>query len=101
MHLIHPNKPLTGRWHAAVSGLLLAVFAAGAHAQVKMTVEMGKKRFLPRESMLIQLKIVNFSGQTLVFGEDHHWLQFRIQTETGEEITPIADPPLVKGLLSG
>ena len=24
MHLIHPNKPLTGRWHAAVSGLLLA-----------------------------------------------------------------------------
>ena len=97
MHLIHPNKPLTGRWHAAVSGLLLAVFAAGAHAQVKMTVEMGKKRFLPRESMLIQLKIVNFSGQTLVFGEDDHWLQFRIQTETGEEITPIADPPPVNG----
>ena len=97
MHLIHPNKPVTGWWHAAVAGLLLAVFAAGAHAQVKMTVEMGKKRFLPRESMLIQLKIVNFSGQTLVFGEDDHWLQFRIQTETGEEITPIADPPLVKG----
>ena len=42
-------------------------------------------------------KIVNFSGQTLLFGEDDHWLQFQIQTEDGEEIVPIADPPPVKG----
>ncbi|MEE2946942.1 MAG: hypothetical protein VX392_01365 [Verrucomicrobiota bacterium] len=73
------------------------MFSAGAQAQVKMTLEMGKKRFLPRESMPVQLKIVNFSGQTLMFGEDDHWLQLNIQTETGEEITPIADPPPVKG----
>ena len=97
MHLIHPKKPAAGRWRAAAAGLLLAMFAAGAQAQVKMTVEMGKKRFLPRKSMSIQLKIVNFSGQTLVFGEDDHWLQLNIQTETGKEITPIADPPPVKG----
>ena len=97
MHLIHLKKPATDRWPAVVVGLLLTMFVAGAEAQLKMTVEMGKKRFLPRESMPIQLKIVNFSGQTLVFGEDDHWLQLNIQTATGEEITPIADPPPVKG----
>ena len=97
MQLIHPNKPAAGRWRAVVVGLLLATFAAGAQAQVKMTVELGKNRYLPRESLLVELKIVNFSGQTLVFGEDDHWLQFRIQSETGEEITPISDPPPVKG----
>jgi len=97
MHLIHFKKPATDRWPAVVVGLLLTMFVAGAEAQLKMTVEMGKKRFLPRESMPIQLKIVNFSGQTLVFGEDDHWLQLNIQTATGEEIAPIADPPPVKG----
>ncbi len=97
MTLIHPKKPFVARWLAAAVSLLLAMFTAGLQAQVKMTIEMGKKRFLPRESMPIQLKIVNFSGQTLVFGEDDHWLQLNIQTETGEEITPIADPPPVKG----
>ncbi|MDD9867493.1 MAG: hypothetical protein OXS32_14205, partial [Verrucomicrobiales bacterium] len=43
------------------------------------------------------LKIVNFSGQTLVFGEDNNWLQFEIETETGEVVTPIAEPPKVEG----
>ena len=84
-------------WRAAVVCLLLPVLATSVQAQVKVTVELGKNRFLPRESLLAKIKIVNFSGQTLVFGEDDHWLQFQIETEAGEEITPIADPPPVKG----
>ena len=61
-------------WRAAAVCLLLPVLAASVQAQVTVTVELGKNRFLPRESMLAKLKIVNFSGQTLVFGEDNHWL---------------------------
>ena len=77
--------------------LLLPLLAACVQAQVTVTLELEKSRFLPRESMLAKLKIVNFSGQTLVFGEDDHWLQFQIESETGEEITPITPPPSVKG----
>ncbi len=84
-------------WRAAAVWLLLPVLAASVQAQVTVTVELGKNRFLPRESLLAKLKIVNFSGQTLLFGEDDHWLQFQLESETGEEIAPIADPPPVKG----
>ena len=77
------------RWRVAALCLLLPLLAASVQAQVTVTLELQKSRFLPRESMLAKLKIVNFSGQTLVFGEDNHWLQFQIESETGEEITPI------------
>ena len=84
-------------WRVAAVCLLLALFPVYAQAQVSVELELGKNRLLPRESLLVKLKIVNFSGQTLVFGEDDHWLQFQIESETGEEIAPIADPPPVKG----
>ena len=71
-------------WRAAVVCLLLPVLATSVQAQVKVTVELGKNRLLPRESLLATIKIVNFSGQTLVFGEDDNWLQFQIETEAGE-----------------
>jgi len=77
--------------------LLLALLPMCGQAQVTVELELEKNRLLPRESLLTKLKIVNFSGQTLVFGEDDHWLQFQLESETGEEITPIADPPPVKG----
>ena len=82
-------------WRVAAICLLLSVLVASVQAQVAVTVELGKNRFLPRESLLAKIKIVNFSGQTLVFGEDDHWLQFQIQAEDGEEIAPIAEPPPV------
>ena len=85
------------RWRALALCMLLLLLAASVQAQVTVTLELEKSRFLPRESMLAKIKIVNFSGQTLVFGEDDHWLQFQIESETGEEITPISDPPPVKG----
>ena len=96
MNLIRPAN-VAKFWRVAAICLLLSVLAASVQAQVAVTVELGKNRFLPRESILAKLKIVNFSGQTLVFGEDDHWLQFQIQAEDGEEIAPIADPPPVKG----
>ena len=55
-------------WRTAVLGLLLPLLAASALAQVTVKLELQKSRFLPRESMLAKLEIVNFSGQTLVFG---------------------------------
>ena len=81
-------------------GWLLMVLlgaAASSSAQVNATLEIDKSRLLPRETFVARLKIVNFSGQTLVFGEDNNWLQFEIETETGEVVTPIAEPPKVEG----
>ena len=101
MNLNCPHKVATATparcWRAAVLYLLLPLLVVSVQAQVTVTLELEKSRFLPRESMLAKLKIVNFSGQTLVFGEDDHWLQFQIESESGEEIIPITDPPPVKG----
>ena len=79
--------------------LLMVVLgsAASSSAQVNATLEIDKSRLLPRQTFVARLKIVNFSGQTLVFGEDNNWLQFEIETETGEVVTPIAEPPKVEG----
>ncbi len=41
------------------------------HAQVQVTVELEKDRFLPREKLSVRVKVLNFSGQTLIFGEDN------------------------------
>jgi len=77
--------------------LALLVPAVSSTAQVNATLEIEKSRLLPRETFVARLKIVNFSGQTLVFGEDNNWLQFEIETESGEVLTPIAEPPKVDG----
>ena len=94
------NRPLTVSLTALPLGwLLLALMgsAASMTAQVTATLEVDKSRLLPRETFNVSLKIVNFSGQTLVFGEDNDWLQLEIETETGEVLTPIAEPPKVEG----
>jgi hypothetical protein len=97
MNLSLSENAGTRLWRVAAVCLLLPLLSAGAQAQVTVELELEKSRLLPRESLLTKLKIVNFSGQTLVFGEDNYWLQFQIVSETGEEILPIADPPPVKG----
>ena len=94
------NRPLTVSLTALPLGwLLLALMGSVASmtAQVTATLEVDKSRLLPRETFNVSLKIVNFSGQTLVFGEDNDWLQLEIETETGEVLTPIAEPPKVEG----
>ena len=94
------NRPLTVSLTALPLGwLLLALMGSTASmtAQVTATLEVDKSRLLPRETFNVSLKIVNFSGQTLVFGEDNDWLQLEIETETGEVLTPIAEPPKVEG----
>ena len=72
-------------------------FSLSVKAQVTATLELEKTQLLPRESFIVRLKIVNFSGQTLVFGEDNNWLQFQIEDEFGEVLSPISDPPKVEG----
>lgn len=77
--------------------LFVAGFPLPANAQVTATLEINKSQLLPRETFFVRLKIVNFSGQTLVFGEDNNWLQFQIENEVGEVIDPISEPPNVEG----
>jgi hypothetical protein len=72
-------------------------FVLSAKAQVTATLELNKPQLLPRETFFVRLKIVNFSGQTLVFGEDNNWLQFQIENEVGEVLDPISEPPKVEG----
>ena len=88
--------PVVSRQCVTVAVLWFAMCVI-VQAQVQVTVELEKDRFLPRETLPVRVKVVNFSGQTLVFGEDNEWLQFQVETETGEEIPPITDPPSVKG----
>ena len=94
------NRPLTTFLPSSLlCWLMLAGLGDGMSvaAQVTATLEIDKSRMLPRETFIARVKIVNFSGQTLVFGEDNDWLQFEIETENGEVLTPVKEPPNVEG----
>ena len=93
------NRPLTVSLTALPLGLLLLALmgsAASMTAQVTATLEVDKSRLLPRETFNVSLKIVNFSGQTLVFGEDNDWLHQRSRPRPAKVFT-IAELPKVEG----
>jgi hypothetical protein len=59
---------------------LLFCAAQGVKAQVDVSLEFKKEFYLAHESIMAEVKIVNFSGKTLNFGTDKNWLQFTIES---------------------
>jgi len=59
----------------------LAVWlAVSARAQVEVELLMDKDQFLPRESLLVGVRITNMSGQSLLLGRDEGWLRFDLES---------------------
>ena len=61
-------------------------------AQVSVELDFEKEFYIADETMIANVRVTNFSGQTLQFGDDNHWLMFSVEAKDGflvdEEGTP-------------
>jgi hypothetical protein len=68
----------------------------GLQAQVDVSLEFKKEFYLAHESIMAEVKIVNFSGKTLTFGTDKNWLQFTIESRGDFPVEKIGDLDVVE-----
>ncbi|MCS1411773.1 MAG: hypothetical protein M2R45_04975 [Verrucomicrobia subdivision 3 bacterium] len=66
---------------------LLAFLALGpcclVQGQVTVKVDFEKDFYIADETMLASVRITNFSGRSLTFGKDNHWLMFSVEKSNG------------------
>lgn len=75
-----------------ICGGLTALWAA--RAQVTLELLLDQQQFLRDESMVVQVRIINRSGQTLRLGQDPDWLTFSIEHRTGHPVLRLGDVPV-------
>ena len=74
---------------------LALAFVSSAFAQVTAEITFEQEHFLRSESLPLRLRISNFSGQTLNFGEAD-WLSFTVQGREGNTLSRTGEIPLPK-----
>jgi len=79
---------------AKVSALLLVAFHAAAQVTVEVVLE--RDQYLAGESMLVGVRVTNFSGQTLKLGGDPDWLQVTVEGEKGFVVEKLGELPVVE-----
>jgi hypothetical protein len=65
-----------------------------ASAQVSMELALEQEQFLPAETVLVAVKIINRSGQPLHFGTDAKWLTFSVESMDGAVVTKNSEVPV-------
>lgn len=55
----------------------------GLRGQVTVELEFDKDFYIADEVMTASVRITNFSGRSLVFGQDNEWLRFLVEQEDG------------------
>jgi hypothetical protein len=82
-------------------GLCAIVVACclSAAAQVTVEVTLPQEQFLPGESLVAAVRIINRSGQTLQLGETADWLTFSVESRDNLVISRSGEPP-VQGAFS-
>lgn len=63
--------------------LLALAPLCGLRGQVTVELEFEKNFYLADEAMTASVRITNFSGRSLVFGQDNEWLRFLVEQEDG------------------
>ncbi len=81
-------------WTLILVGFLGVVPWAGAQVNVQLTLD--EKEFLPREALIIGVRITNISGQDFALGKDNHWVHFMVETST-KSVVPRLDTMPVSG----
>jgi len=76
-----------------VSGCI--AFAPWVSAQVSLDLALDQDQFLPGESLMLGVRITNFSGQTLHLGKDSDWLQITIEGRDNYVVPTTADLPVL------
>ena len=81
------------------SCLTIAAFwllgAAVAVAQgVSVEVLLDQKYFLPKEPLIVKVRVTNYSGQTIRLGQEDDWLNFTIEGRKDHVISKLAPVPV-------
>jgi len=63
-------------------------------AQVSVELVLPQNKFLPAEEFQAGVRIINRSGQPLSLGAETDWIEFAIETSTGESIPQTSAPPV-------
>ena len=77
--------PIVGGWIA---------FAPWVSAQVSVDLALDQDQFLPGESLMVGVRITNFSGQTLHLGKDSDWLHITLEGRDNYVVPTTADLPV-------
>ena len=71
---------------------LLLLACLSAHAQVAVELLLDQSQFLRDESVMVKVRIINRSGQTLTLGDDANWLTFHVQNRNSRSVVQRSDP---------
>ena len=63
----------------ATLGFLLASLPALHGQSLSVALALDQEQFLPGESLIVKVRITNFTGQTLELGNDDTWLSFSVE----------------------
>ncbi|MBM3840768.1 MAG: hypothetical protein FJ398_22970 [Verrucomicrobia bacterium] len=74
---------------------LLATWTGLAQG-VSVELSMDQQYFLPGESLIVKVRVTNYSGQTLNLGQDDDWLTFTVEGRKDSVVSRLAPVP-VKG----
>src|SRR6059058_4100698 len=63
-------------------------------AQVTVELALEQDQFLPGESLMVGVRITNFSGQTLHLGKDNDWLRITLEGRDNYVVPTTSDLPV-------
>src|SRR5262249_45907959 len=63
-------------------------------AQVSVDLALDQDQYLPGESLIVGVRITNFSGQTLHLGKDSDWLHLALEGRDNYVVPTTADLPV-------
>ena len=63
--------------------VMICLGATTSSAQISVVLESAEKFYLPGEAVLLDIKVTNFSGQTLTLATAPDWVQFTVEAADG------------------
>ncbi len=63
--------------------VLACLGLTSVRGQITVELDFEKDSFIANETMFASVRVTNFSGQTLRFGTDNHWVMFAVEGQNG------------------
>jgi hypothetical protein len=76
--------------------LILLTAVCGVRAQVTVELMTDQDEFMPNEAVVVGVRVVNHSGQTLHLGKDPDWLTFAVEAKEGFIVFKTGEVPVVQ-----
>ncbi|MCF7708522.1 MAG: hypothetical protein K9N52_06460 [Verrucomicrobia bacterium] len=67
-----------------------------ADAQIEASLVVKEDQFLPYEKLLVGVRVVNFSGNTLHLGRTDDWVEFSVESGKGRVVPKLDKVPMKK-----